>query len=105
MKFIFSEGAKDLVFGIQMFDDAGRFIGAYNGMKLDDLGKVIDVLSKDYNKMQFKKHFWKWFAIGSFASWLYFNIRNQKEISKLKLENDILRDALPEEVEDGTDEA
>ena len=105
MKFIFSENVKDVVFGIQMFDDAGKFIGAYNGMRLDDLGKIIDILSKDYGKLRFKKNFWKGFAIGSFALWFYYDIKNQKKISELKLENEVLRDALPEEVDDGHDEA
>lgn len=105
MKFIFSEGARDLVFGVQMFNDAGKFIGAYNGIRLDDLGKIIDILSKDYGKLRFKKNFWKGFAIGSSAMWLYYDIKNQKEISRLKLENKVLRDSLPEEVNDGHDEA
>lgn len=105
MKFIFSDNVKDVMFSAMLLNDKGNIKGLYSGLKVGDLGEIIAKLGDDYGKMYKKKNFWKWFAIGSYATWFYLNIRSQKKISELELENEVLRDSLPEEVNDGHDEA
>lgn len=105
MKFIISDNVKDVMFSAMLLNDKGNIKGLYSGLKVGDLVEIIAKLGDDYGKMCKKKNFWKGFAIGSFALWFYYDIKSQKEISRLKQENEVLKDEYIKVVDDEQDKA
>jgi hypothetical protein len=70
-----------------------------------ELAKAVEIFGYEAMQNAKKAKFWKSAAFGSFAAALWISMRYAKKLSELELENEVLRDALPEEVDDGHDEA
>lgn len=70
-----------------------------------ELAKAVEIFGYEAMQNAKKAKFWKSVAFGSFAASLWISMKYSKKLSELKLENELLRDSIQEEVNDGHDEA